>query len=123
MNNLKSFVFGITTMLLTSIHAPMLIAAEPGTQKSSAYPGYYPANFQQKGIVSEIKTGTHQIIIDGTQYVYRIDLQVHSPDQTYGSAFNLKVGQTLGFSFTERKNENPILTEVWVINTGDQQGS
>lgn len=126
MNKTKLFLILLTTSMLFGLQSNAAVMADSGlagTQTGITYPSYYPASFDRKGVVSKVKAGAHQVVIDGRQYSYQVDLQVHSSTQKYGSGFNLKVGQTLGFSYTEDSKGNRILTEVWVIDPSDYQGT
>ena len=131
MNKKRSFVMAVATTMILSLYSNTAIMAETGLSGSgdssggsiNNNPEYYPASFPHKGVVREIKPATHEIIIDGRQYSYRIDLKVHSPVQKYGSIYSLEVGQTLGFSYIENRKGNGTITEIWVINDGDYQNS
>lgn len=125
MNKTKLLLILLTTSMLLGLQSNVALAASAATstQASITYPAYYPAEFDRKGVVSEVNTGTHQVIIEGRQYAYQVDLKVHSPDQKYGSAYNLKAGQTLGFSYTEDQHGKITVTEIWVIDPRDYQGS
>lgn len=130
MNKQKSFIVVIASTLLIGLYSNNIVMAGTlgsdsgtSTQKGSTYPKYYPSKFQRKGVVSKVNAGARKVVIDGRQYSYKIDLQVHSPTQKYGSAYNLGIGQTLGFSYTEDKNRNRTVTEIWVINPDDYQGT
>ena len=79
-------------------------------------PDYYPASYQQTGIIDHVNSGGG-IVISTVGYRLSSNVLVHSPTTEFSSRYDLSAGKEVGFNFTSNENSKTI-AEIWILPAG-----
>ena len=79
-------------------------------------PSYYPASYQQAGIIDHVSSGGN-IMISTVGYRLSSNVLVHSPTTEFASRHDLSAGKEVGFNFTSNGNSKTI-AEIWILPAG-----
>jgi hypothetical protein len=80
-------------------------------------PMYYPASFDQTGIVAQ--TGGGKIIIDASAFAIDSNVRVHTPTTQFSSMGSVSGGTEVGFNIDRKQPGNrKKITEIWVLPKG-----
>ncbi len=82
-----------------------------------ALPDYYPASFQQTGVIRNTG-GNNQLTVSGNRYGLSSNVLVHSLATEHDSRYALHVGAEMGFSFDHDAQGNRRITEIWILPAG-----
>lgn len=95
------------TVLLIIVMACGLISAQAMAQK---FPGYYPAEFPETGIIDGVNLGAGKIRIDDSAYRVSPNAVVRSLSSMEDSMTRLRVGANVGF-----KSRGGVIIEFWLL--------
>jgi len=95
------------TILLIIVMACGLISAHAMAQK---FPSYYPAEFQETGIIDAVNIGVGKILIDDSAYRVSPTAVVRSLSSEEDSMARLRVGANVGF-----KSRGGVIIEFWLL--------
>jgi len=75
-------------------------------------PEHYPNNFQNEGILQDMKRG--KLIINATAYQFIDNVAVHTLKTNYGSLNNLHKEMDVAFQLVDGN----VISEIWILPKG-----
>lgn len=111
--NLLKLILAITIISLlstgTAFGRGQTVTSEGGL------PDYYPASFQNTGIISAFSGSS--IVIGGLSYSLSPNVLIHSTMTEFSSRYDLTAGKEVGFTLNSSGNTQSI-TEIWILPAG-----
>ena len=81
-----------------------------GHAMAQKFPGYYPAEFPEVGVIDGINLGAAKIRIDDSAYRLSPDAVVRSRSSKNDSLNRLQVGTKVGF-----RSRSGVIVEIWLL--------
>ena len=92
--------------------------AQRAPSSSSGLPDYYPASYQQTGVIHEVGMND-TLIISGLKYQISSDTKIHTVNTQFATTWSLKSGEEVGFSFTtDDTAKHRSISDIWVLPKG-----
>jgi hypothetical protein len=95
------------TVLLIIVMACSLLGTQAMAQK---FPGYYPAEFPEIGVIDGVDLGTGKIRIDDSVYQVSPNAVIRSLSSKEDSVARLRVGANVGF-----RSRGGVIIEFWLL--------
>jgi len=112
--HLQSIV-GLIAILAMTISTTVL--AQRSGSSISGLPSYYPASYQQTGVIREIRPD-NTLIISGLKYHITSTTKIHTVNTQFASTWSLKTNEEAGFSFTTDTASKRSISEIWLLPKG-----
>ena len=101
--------------ILTAVSTSVFAQRAPSSTNS--LPDYFPASYQQTGVIHEI--GVYDtLIISGLKYQLSSITKIHTVNTQFATPWSLKSGEEVGFSFTTDAANNRSISEIWLLPNG-----
>jgi hypothetical protein len=104
----------LSTLTLLSTSAMAQRASKP---PAGNLPSYYPASYQQTGVIHEIGLD-NTLVISGLKYQLSSSTKIHTVTTQFASTWPLKVNEEVGFTFTTDASNKRSISEIWLLPTG-----
>jgi hypothetical protein len=80
-------------------------------------PAYYPADYQQTGIIRKVQ-GSGTLIINGQRYYLDAGAKIHTTASQFANSLALKTGEEVGFNYVTDATNKRNINEIWVFPKG-----
>jgi len=103
--------------ILKKILMILALAGTAGAAGAGQLPGYYPGQFDHKGVVTRAANG-QTIMINAMRYKLDSNVRVHSLTTEFSSVRALTAGSDIAYRADEDRNGKVTVTEIWVLPSG-----
>jgi hypothetical protein len=110
-------MFTWLVLILMTITCTTALAQRAARSSVSGVPSYYPASYQQTGVIHDVGLD-NTLVISGLKYQISSNTKIHTLNTQFATAWSLKTNEEVGFSFSTDASNKRSIDEIWLLPKG-----